>query len=298
MKKLVVILLSVLSLHVLWANPIYYDGQERYFVGHRGNMDQFPENTLEGMWQSLNDGLNALEIDLQVTKDRKLVLWHDFFAFRPALYNAKCFLLVPANHTLAELQRDCITKGNGSAVTVSSFDDVVSSGILEDSRLEFLFLDIKVPPSKFYKRNIVSEVAIATENALKEIDSEIFLRKIGLNIRNYKLIEKLREDSVLLETPNYIHYGATGVEPLTNYDRWKAKLDRYGLKWVSINLTLGLALKPLLKKRNEPLNIIKKAHHDGFKVNCWTLVSKKKVGEALKLGCDSVLANKPKYFPL
>ena len=54
--------------------------QDFFFViAHRGSTIKFPENTIPAFKESLNiDGANALEVDLSLTKDRKIVLWHDW----------------------------------------------------------------------------------------------------------------------------------------------------------------------------------------------------------------------------
>ncbi len=46
-------------------------------IGHRGARDLAPENTLAGFALARELGCHAVEMDLQLTKDRKLVLMHD-----------------------------------------------------------------------------------------------------------------------------------------------------------------------------------------------------------------------------
>ena len=48
-------------------------------IAHRGATIKFPENTIPAFKESLNtDGANSLAVDLSLTKDRKIVLWHDW----------------------------------------------------------------------------------------------------------------------------------------------------------------------------------------------------------------------------
>ena len=48
-------------------------------IAHRGSTIKFPENTIPAFKESLNtDGANSLAVDLSLTKDRKIVLWHDW----------------------------------------------------------------------------------------------------------------------------------------------------------------------------------------------------------------------------
>ncbi len=48
-------------------------------ITRRGSVTKFPENTIPAFQEALNvDGANSLEVDLSLTKDRKIVLWHDW----------------------------------------------------------------------------------------------------------------------------------------------------------------------------------------------------------------------------
>ncbi len=45
--------------------------------GHRGSRRRFPENTLPSFIAAIEDGANAIELDVQVTKDGVVVVMHD-----------------------------------------------------------------------------------------------------------------------------------------------------------------------------------------------------------------------------
>lgn len=47
-------------------------------VGHRGAAAKEVENTIPSMDRALADGANAVEIDLSLTKDGVVILWHDW----------------------------------------------------------------------------------------------------------------------------------------------------------------------------------------------------------------------------
>jgi hypothetical protein len=52
-------------------------GPDFLIIGHRGAPNQACENTLESFAQALRLGANALELDVSITHDGHLVLWHD-----------------------------------------------------------------------------------------------------------------------------------------------------------------------------------------------------------------------------
>lgn len=55
-----------------------FTGQDRLYVaGHRGNREKCPENTLKAFKEAIADGVDMIETDVRLTKDRALVLIHD-----------------------------------------------------------------------------------------------------------------------------------------------------------------------------------------------------------------------------
>lgn len=48
-----------------------------YVAGHRGDSDNYPENTLLSFRKAIEEGVDQIETDVRVTKDGELVLIHD-----------------------------------------------------------------------------------------------------------------------------------------------------------------------------------------------------------------------------
>ena len=46
--------------------------------GHRGSPVNEPENTIPSFERALREGVNSLETDLCVTKEKEVILWHDW----------------------------------------------------------------------------------------------------------------------------------------------------------------------------------------------------------------------------
>ena len=57
----------------------YEDNDELFLIaGHRGSPVFEPENTFSSFEKAVNDGANSLEVDMCLTKDMEVVLWHDW----------------------------------------------------------------------------------------------------------------------------------------------------------------------------------------------------------------------------
>nr|WP_082856024.1 glycerophosphodiester phosphodiesterase family protein [Mucilaginibacter sp. L294] len=46
-------------------------------IGHRGTRGMMPENTIPAMYKAIDYGVNTIEFDVHVTKDGKVIVYHD-----------------------------------------------------------------------------------------------------------------------------------------------------------------------------------------------------------------------------
>jgi glycerophosphoryl diester phosphodiesterase len=61
------------------AQPQFIDKNELFLIcGHRGSPVKEIENTIPSFERALKEGANSLEVDLSLTKDDEIVLWHDW----------------------------------------------------------------------------------------------------------------------------------------------------------------------------------------------------------------------------
>lgn len=112
---------------------ILLDPHARPVIGHRGNRAHAPENTLESFHEAVALGADAVEFDLQVSRDGVLVVMHDETVERTTDGSGSV-----AAHTAAELgsldagarfTRDAgrTFPWRGRGATVSTFDAVIES---------------------------------------------------------------------------------------------------------------------------------------------------------------------------
>jgi glycerophosphoryl diester phosphodiesterase len=138
-----------------------------WVVGHRGSPEHEPENTLRSFARALAEGANALELDLSVTRDERVVLWHDadplewrarfrqlglepVVRFRPRVPSDKRFLRPASELSLDELRARfgyADARGVVAGSEIPTFDEFVEWA-RRDARLGLVFLDVKVPPDR------------------------------------------------------------------------------------------------------------------------------------------------------
>ncbi|HZG86670.1 glycerophosphodiester phosphodiesterase family protein [Paenibacillus sp.] len=91
---------GVLALHQTYGDRLVYLDWNVKVIGHRGDVYRAPENSLSGIRSAIEGGVDAVEIDVQLSKDGVVVLNHDFTLERVAGIPASVHEL-----TMAELQQ-------------------------------------------------------------------------------------------------------------------------------------------------------------------------------------------------
>ncbi len=88
MARSAAILLAVIGFALTACEPAKSDTgkkdmSEFFKIGHRGTRGLMPENTIPAMKRALSEGANTIEVDVHVTKDKKVIVYHDA-SFNPA----------------------------------------------------------------------------------------------------------------------------------------------------------------------------------------------------------------------
>jgi glycerophosphoryl diester phosphodiesterase len=134
--------------------------------GHRGSPVNEPENTIPSLERALREGANSLEVDICVTKDKEVILWHDWNpdelvalirekGFEPDVSYKPDFPAPFSGYrnktselTLKEfrehfnyIKKDEEYRVNAHIPTLSEFLEWIS----DKEQVKYVFLDLKVP---------------------------------------------------------------------------------------------------------------------------------------------------------
>ncbi len=152
-------------------------------IGHRGAGKEAPENTLRSFEEAIKAGVNAIELDIRQTKDKKLVVFHDEKLERLTGQPGTV-----GDYTLKQLLGFGILGSNEHVPTLEEALDFI------DAKVDRILLEIKEPGSeeavlKEVKKRKLEERAIiisfhedALEN-IRKLDSKI---QTGLIYATYK----------------------------------------------------------------------------------------------------------------
>lgn len=102
-----------------------------YLIGHRGAAGLAPENTLDGIAVAKKHGVDAVEIDIRVTKDGKLVLCHDPTLLRKAEDATKINDL-----TLKQIQTTITKSGHPIPTLEEAFEEAGKTKLIIEGKGE------------------------------------------------------------------------------------------------------------------------------------------------------------------
>lgn len=147
----------------------YWEDRPFLIIGHRGSPHKEPENTIESLESALKEGANALEIDLCLTKDEEIILWHDWNpndmssllrenGFEPIVKYKPLFPAMFSEYrkTINEFTLDESRKyfgyldkdsGEQTKNKIPTLHDFFEWSIHKENLL-FVFLDLKIPENR------------------------------------------------------------------------------------------------------------------------------------------------------
>jgi len=235
---------------------------------HRGASAYEIENTIPSFELAIKMKADAVEFDVQLTADNRVVVFHDFTLER--FFNIKKYI---SKLTADEIRTYTFTK-NGKQIAIPFLDELLAkishmidmnielkSGDDEPSRIERLCKDVY---GLIMDHNILEDVVVSSFN----IDAIVKMRELSSNIRLAILVNSVSDKD-----------GITGTNNTLSFYIQKAK----ELRAEAINMSY-LSVKA---------GIIEEILKNGFKVNIYTLNDDELIKTFLRKGIDGFFTNYP-----
>ncbi len=194
--------------------PAIPDGTSFLVTGHRGYPAKYVENTLPSFQAALENGANALEMDICFTADRNVVIWHDWnpdnevaivrqlgleptVRYKPLVPLGGPYRKPVSQLTLQEFREHYgfAEKNNGAIkveATIPTFEEFLTWASAFQ-QLEVVFLDIKTPKN---------EVGIIPQ-MIAEIDALIKKHQPAIQFI-FLTPEKIILEALKKERPEYL----------------------------------------------------------------------------------------------
>jgi len=225
---------------------------------HRGASGQYPENTMEAFQAAVRKRADGIELDVQLTKDDKLVVIHDHLLDRTT--NGTGFV---RNHTLDELKQYRADKGSphhSSKARIPSLREVFQR--FADSSICF----------SIEMKNLLFPQPQLEEKLIEMIRRFQLTERTVISSFNFDSLAKIKTLDPFQSTA-LLYVGAFNApwEVATRYqtDELHVPHDQ---------------LSP---------ELVEQAHAREFPVIVWTVNSEREIRESLVMGVDGIITNYP-----
>ncbi|OGU61240.1 MAG: hypothetical protein A2X64_06675 [Ignavibacteria bacterium GWF2_33_9] len=234
-----------------------------YIIAHRGggrNIDRLPasENSIELIEFSEALGANGIEIDIQLTKDKVPVLFHDEYLSK-RLINQDFFIGKISDYNYEFLDKFVTLKQNEH---IPKLEDAFQS-IIYNTTLQAIWLDIKTPEVV----GIIAPLIVKYQLLAKEVNRDL---EIYLGIPDESVLD------AYLQLPNKNDLNALCELSTDLVQKSSAKV--WAPRW-----SLGLLEDEIMQM-----------HNNGIKVFTWTLDEELFIKKYIQNGnFDGILSNYP-----
>lgn len=252
-------------------------------VSHKGAWKdhEYPQNSKEGIQKALNNGYQAIELDLQLSKDGKLILAHDDEITKVSNCEGKISQMesqrvlncLKTKNTLLPITQILLKKVK-KPTNYTELKNVLNL-ILTNENLKMIWLDLKTQDSR---------AITAVERAIENFPAELH-QKIILNSTNSDLLVNFRN---IIPTIKYTLEGKWGSEPLVDYETY---FDNLSVTHDAVGINVGIYLghEPIWKlvgRKKRFWRLLKKFQEESenrdVQVLAWTVNNKKKIRKLIE----------------
>ncbi len=285
-----------------------------FVIGHRGAAGLAPENTLASFSRALEIGVDAIELDVHLTRDQVIVVYHDYL-LRPEITRTPRgeWLDVWSSHPVKDLsvtQLKTYDVGRLKPHTsysnrypdqqpvdgerIPTLREVISLLKGHDNNKTELWIEIKTSPEKPGLSQSPERVAEAVARILRKEDLISRAKILSFDWRALVHLQKIAPEipTVYLSHEgihlNNIKPGQPGVSPWTaglDVDDFGGSIPRLiksagGQYWAPSYKTLSSSQ-------------LQEAHDLGIRVFVWTPDKREDMIRLMEMGVDGIITNRP-----
>lgn len=243
-------------------------------VAHRGDSANYPENTLPAFLSASRLGIDVIETDVHLTKDKKLVIWHD-----PTLERNTNGSGTLESHTLKELKEldagYTFTKDNGNTFP------------FRGTGVQLCTLDeaLRACPNERFNIDLKSKEPEIVDEFIRVIkDNKAENRVCGASF-HLKNLKKLREKAPEILTsittlevlPKVLFKSFYSNKPFKSTIVFQVPTAQWGIRIIT-------------------RSFIEKMHSKNAIVMVWTINEKEEMKRLFSLGVDTIMTDNPRLL--
>ncbi|MBI3502494.1 MAG: glycerophosphodiester phosphodiesterase [Bacteroidetes bacterium] len=257
--------------------------------GHRGARGYFPENTLTGFIEAVKMGVHWLELDVVISKDKKVVVSHEpwmnsKFCLMPdgsPVKKRRKFNLHKMNYE--EIKKfDCGKKTNKDfpkQKSISSYKPLLSEvmdgvdSFTKENNLPLIKYCIEIKSFKLFENKFQPPVKEFCELVYEVIKEKNMQERAMVISFDKRVLQHFQKSDSKIKT------GFTFV----NLFSVKTNLKRLGFTPYSFNPYYKLVSKKMIEQ----------THESGIKIIAWTVNKEKSIARMINSGVDGIMSDYP-----
>lgn len=220
-------------------------------TAHRGDSLNYPENTILAFASALDKNADWIELDIQLTKDKEVVVSHDANLKRVSGVDKNIYDL-----TYKELQQIDVGKNynNVGETRIPLLSDVFKWGILNS-----ISFNIELKPYEDDETLVEKTIELIKKYHMED--------RVVLTSGKYSILEEIKKvnDKILTGYIMSLAYG-----DISKLD----KADNFSIEASSINKEL-----------------VKRLHNEGKEVYAWTVNARDSINKMLDLNVDNIITD-------
>jgi glycerophosphoryl diester phosphodiesterase len=264
------------------------------FEGHRGARGLMPENSIPGMKTAIDHGCTTLEMDVVISKDKKVVVSHDtyFSDVITTTPDGKHLTKKEAGqHLLYQMLYEQIRKYDVGMKPNPGFPDqkklATYKPLLSD------LIDSSEAYAKSKNRIIRYNIEIKSKEGFDGIQhpaSKEFADLLIAVLKDKGILERTIIQSFDVRPLQYIHQAYPAIKLSYLVDKTTVSLDDQLTKLGFIPDVYSPKSSMVTKE------IVSQSHKKGMKVIPWTVNTVKEMKDIIAMGVDGIISDYPNYF--
>lgn len=251
------------------------EGQKPWIIAHGGSKALWPENTMMAIDGSMNLGVDALEMDVRLTKDDILVLRHDETIDRMSNGEGKV-----RDFSFAELQQFNFGHGFENLDGDTPYKNIiVPIAKLEDvfSKYEGTYMNVELKDegddgikAADLLKALIDKYDMQNRVLVASFHDDVMKHYCRETDKSYPMSTAKKETTKMILTTKT----ATGI--------------LYAPEAVATQIPVESSGLNLAKKR-----IVKSAHRHNMAVHYWTINDKEDMKTLIEMGADGLITDRP-----
>ena len=242
-------------------------------VAHRGGARLTPENTLAAFRNALTLPVDAIELDVQMSRDGHAMVFHDETIER--LTNGKGKLLDLDFAYLRSLNAAShFPRGWPQPQQIPTLQEVLE---LAKSRVQ-IYLEIKTSKGEGVSRFNIAETIVQELRAAEMLKQVLIISFDWSVLAHVKALEPLLSTGVVVSEDGWSSYGKHAAEVLVE------QVKALGCDWVDLRYDLCTEELP------------RYFHEQGLKVGLWTVNTLEAMRHFCAIGVDALTSDRPDLF--